>query len=238
LLHFTVPEQFAAVRVAVSTPHTCVLLAEMLGAAGNAPVVIVTGFEATLVPQVEVQVAVYVPAPTWVVVPVALLLQVTVPVQPVAVRVAVSAPHICVLFAEMVGGTDVPPVVMVTELDATLVPQVEEQVAVYVPAPTWMLVPVALLLQLTVPVQPVAVSVAFSSPQTCVLLAEILGAAGNAPVVIVTELEATLVPQVLVQVAVYVPAPTWVVVPVALLLQVTVPVQFEAVKVACSIPQI
>jgi hypothetical protein len=65
-----------------------------------------------------------------VVVPVALLLQVTVPVQLAAVRVACSAPHNWVLLAEMVGAEAAVPVVMVTEFEATLVPQDVAHVAV------------------------------------------------------------------------------------------------------------
>jgi len=65
-----------------------------------------------------------------VVVPVALLLHVTVPVQPVAVRVAVSLPQTWVLLADIVGVVGATPVVIVTEFELPLVPQVEEQVAV------------------------------------------------------------------------------------------------------------
>ncbi len=63
----------------------------------------VTGVLAGDVPQVFVHVAVYVPAPTLIVVPVAELLHVTVPIQFDAVKVASSLPHTNVLFAVMLG---------------------------------------------------------------------------------------------------------------------------------------
>lgn len=131
LFHIIVPEQFSAVSVAFSVPHTCVLLAVMVGAAGAPPLLIVTDVEAGLVPQVVVQVAVYVPAPTSLVVPVVPSFHVTVPVQLLAVSVAFSVPQTCVLLVVTLGAVGVaPPLVMVTELDATLVPQEVVQVAV------------------------------------------------------------------------------------------------------------
>ncbi len=59
LLQLTVPLQFAAVKVAFSAPHTCVLFAVTVGADGaEPPVVIVTETEAALVPHAVTQVAV------------------------------------------------------------------------------------------------------------------------------------------------------------------------------------
>ena len=52
------PLQFVAVSVACSLPHSKVLLAVMAGVVGAGPVVMVTELDATLVPQVVVQVAV------------------------------------------------------------------------------------------------------------------------------------------------------------------------------------
>ena len=52
------------------------------------------------------------------------------------------------------------------------------------------------MLQVTVPVQFVAVKVAFSVPQTVVLLAVILGAPGLLPIVITIAFDAALVPQI------------------------------------------
>jgi hypothetical protein len=145
---------------------------------------------------------VYVPAPTSIDVPVDPLLQATVPAQPEAVSVAFSVPHTCDLLAATVGADGRVPVVIVTEFDAALVPQVVVQVAVYVPAPTSIDVPVDPLLQATVPAQPEAVSVAFSVPHTCDLLVATVGADGVPPLLIVTGAEAVLVAQTVIQVAV------------------------------------
>jgi hypothetical protein len=124
--------------------------------------------------------------------------QVTVPpVQPVAVNVALSVPQIDVLLAVIVGATEAGLAVMVTELEARDVPQLVVQVAVYVPAPTSLVVPVPNPPdQVTVPPeQPVAVRTAFSVPQTVNLLADILGAVGTTPFSILIILEARLIPQ-------------------------------------------
>ena len=58
VLHFKVPLQPVAVRVAVSFPQILVLSEVRVGAIGVLPVVIVMAFDAPLVPQVFVQVAV------------------------------------------------------------------------------------------------------------------------------------------------------------------------------------
>ena len=58
MLHVTVPLQLFAVKVALSVPQTSVLFADMLGAAGADPCVIVTVFDAGLVPQIVEHVAV------------------------------------------------------------------------------------------------------------------------------------------------------------------------------------
>ena len=63
-------------------------------------------------------------------VPVEPLLQVTVPPQPVAVKIAVSAPHKLVLLLAMVGAFGEPPVVITIAFDAPLVPQADIHVAV------------------------------------------------------------------------------------------------------------
>ena len=67
---------------------------------------------------------------------------------------------------------------------------------------TSMLLVVAPVLHVKLPVQPVAVKVAFSPSQHKVLLAVITGAGGVVPVVIVTTLLAELSPHTLLQVAV------------------------------------
>ena len=105
VLHFTVPLQPVAVKVAVSLPQRSVLVLAMVGADGLPPVVIVITFDALLVPQLLTQTALYVPAePTDNVLPVAFVFHFTVPPQPVAVKVAVSLPHKLVLLAVTIGG--------------------------------------------------------------------------------------------------------------------------------------
>ena len=67
---------------------------------------------------------------------------------------------------------------------------------------TEMVLPVALVLHLTVPAQPVADKVAVSALHKLFLFVAITGAAGLLPVVITIGLLAPLSPQVLLQVAV------------------------------------
>jgi hypothetical protein len=203
LLHVTVPEHPVAVNVAVSLLHRLVLFVAIVGFAGVVPVVMVTTFDAPLVPHAVVQVALYVPATlTVMLVPVAELLHVTVPPQPVAVNVAVSLLHRLVLLAAITGAVGVAPVVIVITFDTPLVPQDVVQVALYVPAVfTVILVPAAELLQVTVPEHPVAVNVAVSLLHRLVLFVAIVGAFGGVPVVIVTTFDIPLVPQLLLQVA-------------------------------------
>jgi hypothetical protein len=134
--------------------------------------------------------------------PVALLLQITVPKQPLAINVALAPLHKLLLFVLICGVPGVLPVLITTELDTTLSPQVLLQVAVYVPeAFTVMLVPVAVVLQVTVPVQLVAVKVAVSLLHRLNLLLAMVGAFGLLPVVIVAMFDALLLPQLLLHVA-------------------------------------
>ncbi len=100
------------------------------GAAGLAEVPIVTGAEATDVPQLVVQVAVYVPAPAWMLVPVALFDQVTVPAQPLAVSVAFSLSHTVSLSALTDGAAGFTEVPMVTGSEDDDVPHSVVHVAV------------------------------------------------------------------------------------------------------------
>ena len=88
--------------------------------------------------------------------------------------------------------------------------------------------------------QPNAVKVAFSTPHTTVLFVDITGANGPGLVPIVIGFEFPEVPQLVVHVAVYVPAPTSFVVPTPKPAdQVIVPPsQPEAVRVALSDPHI
>ena len=57
ILHFTVPLQPVAVKVAVSLPHRLVLSALITGADGAVPVVIVSTLLAGLLPQVLLHLA-------------------------------------------------------------------------------------------------------------------------------------------------------------------------------------
>jgi hypothetical protein len=105
---------------------------------------------------------------------------------------------------------------------------------------TWIIEPLEPLLQVIVPpLQPVAVKVAFSPSQHTVLSVLITGTGGAGLVPIVIVLELPEVPQLVVQVAVYVPAPTSFVVPTPNPAdQVMVPpTQPVAVNVALSLGQ-
>ena len=131
--------------------------------------------------------------------------QVTVPpLHPTAVKIAFSTPQIIVLFADIDGAVGVAPVDIVTLFEFPEVPQLVVHVAVYVPAPTSFVRPVPNPPdQVSVPpLQPAAVNVAFSVPQSVVLFVDIVGAVGVAPVVIVTLFEFPEVPQPVVHVAV------------------------------------
>jgi hypothetical protein len=99
-----------------------------------------------------------------------------------------------------------------------------------------MLFPVAPFDQFRIPEQPVAVTVAFSSPHTVNLSALTAGASGFSEVPMVTAMDAPDVPQLVEHVAVYVPGPTWIDDPVAPLDQFTVPAHPLAVSVAFSSP--
>ncbi len=125
------------------------------------------------------------------------------PTQPVAVKVALSATHTLVTLLLNTGALGGVPVVIVTLFDAVDVPQMVVHVAVYVPAPTSFVDPVPNVPdQVIVPsVQPVAVKVAFSVPQTVVLFVAITGATGAGFVVIVTVFEFALLPQIFSQYA-------------------------------------
>lgn len=166
-------------------------------------------FDFGLTPHIVSQTTEYVPAAlTVIVLLVAFVLHFKVPLQPVAVNIAVSVPQIVVLFAVIVGVVGVTPVRITTEFDDELVPQIFVQDAVYVPeAVTSNVLPVApKTFHETVPsVQPEAVNVAFSPSQQIVLSDVITGAEGLFPFWIVTLPLEILVPQSVVQVAVYAP---------------------------------
>jgi hypothetical protein len=123
---------------------------------------------------------------TVILAPVALLLQVTVPAQPVAVNVALAPLHKLLLLVAIVGAFGGLPVVITTTFDTGLTPHRFSQVAVYVPAPTTIVLVVAPVLHFKVALQPVAVNVAFSVPQTVVLSGVIVGVVGVGKVLITT----------------------------------------------------
>jgi hypothetical protein len=132
LLHTMMPDAHGvAVRVTVCPVQQMSLSAVIVGGAGVVPVVIVITFDTPLVPQLLLQVAVYVPATLTVMLdPLAFVLHLTVPVQPSAVNVAVSLLHKLDLLLVSIGAPGVLPVVIITAFDAPLVPQLLLQVAV------------------------------------------------------------------------------------------------------------
>ncbi|MCP9754945.1 hypothetical protein EGI26_07235, partial [Lacihabitans sp. CCS-44] len=132
------------------------------------------------------------------------------PTQPVAVNVALSFAQTLLTLLVNTGAAGGVPVVIVTVFEADDVPHELTHVAVYVPAPTSLLVPTPNPADQVIvpPTQPVAVNVALSFAQTLLTLLVNTGAAGGVPVVIVTVFEADDVPHELTHVAVYVPAPT------------------------------
>ena len=87
--------------------------------------------------------------------------------------------------------------------DAGLLPQSFTHVAVYVPAPTLIVLVVSEVLHLIVPdVHALADKVTFSVPHTGPVLPVIVGAVGVTPVPMVIAAEATEVPHAFVQVTV------------------------------------
>jgi hypothetical protein len=135
--------------------------------------------------------------------PVTLLLHLIVPLQPVAVKVAVSAPQILVLLALITGILGLVPVRITMLFDEATLPHELLQVAVYVPElVTVMLLLVAPVLHVKTPLQPVAVSFALAPSQQINLSELITGAVGAVPVLITTALLAPLTPQIFSQTAV------------------------------------
>jgi hypothetical protein len=197
------PVQPTAVKVAFSPSQHIVLSVVITGATGAGFVPIIIVFELPDVPQLVVHVAVYVPATTSLVLPTPNPAdQVIVPpTQPVAVNVALSFAQTLLTLLVNTGAGGGVPVVIVTVFEADDVPHELTHVAVYVPAPTSFVVPVPKPPDhVIVPSeQPVAVKVAFSTPQTTVLLVEITGATGAGLVPIVIVFEFGLLPQIFSQ---------------------------------------
>ena len=95
VLHFNVPEVHAlADNVTFSVPQTGPVLPEIVGAVGTVPGTTIIVFEAGLLPQMFSHTAVYVPAPTLIVLVVSPVLHLSVPVvQALADKVTFSFAH-------------------------------------------------------------------------------------------------------------------------------------------------
>lgn len=131
VLHFTVPLQFVAVKVAFSPSQHTVLLNVITGLVGNGLLVIVTTFDTNEVPHEVLQVAEYVPAPTSTVIEVELTpVHAIVPAQPVAVIVVFSVPHKAVFNGVNTGAFGIGLLVIVTVFEFADTPQIVVQVAV------------------------------------------------------------------------------------------------------------
>ena len=204
VLHTKLPLHPLAVNVAFSPSQQMVLFDEITGAVGVVPVVIVTTLLAELSPHTLLHVAEYVPAVlTLIVLPVALVLHLILPAQPVALNVALSPLHKLVLFDEITGAAGFTPVPITISFDFGLTPQIFSHTTEYVPAAlTLIVLLVAFVLHFKVPLQPVAVNVAVSPVQIVVLSLTIVGVVGLTPVLITIEFEALLVPHTVVQTAV------------------------------------
>ena len=133
MLHFNVPllPQPLAVKVAFSVPQTLTLSVDIVGVVGIGNIVITIGVVAVLLPQLLLQVAVYVPeVVTSMVLVVAPVLQLKLPTHPLAVNIAFCPSQQIVLSLLMIGAFGLLPVVMMILLDTKLVPQLLVHVAV------------------------------------------------------------------------------------------------------------
>jgi hypothetical protein len=140
---------------------------------------------------------------TLILLPVAFVLHLILPLQPVALNVALSPLHKLVLFDDITGDDGFAPVPITISFDFGLTPHIFSHTTEYVPAAfTLILLPVALVLHFKVPLQPVAVNVALSPAQIVVLSLAIVGVVGLTPVLMTIEFELLLVPQTVVQTAV------------------------------------
>ena len=138
-------------------------------------------------------------------VPVAFVFHFTVPLHPLAVKVAVSLLHRLVLLLAICGADGGLPVVMVTIFDTGPGPQIFSQTTLYVPDKlTVMLLPVAPLFHFKVPLplQPVAVRVTVWLPQIVPLVGVIEGVGGVGIWLITTGVDATPSPHSLTHFAV------------------------------------
>ena len=131
VLHTKLPLHPLAVNVAFSPSQQMVLFDEITGAAGFAPVPITISFDFGLTPQIFSHTTEYVPAVlTLIVLLVAFVLHFKVPLQPLAVKVALSPAQIVVLSLVTLGVVGLTPVRMTIEFEALLVPHTVVQTAV------------------------------------------------------------------------------------------------------------
>ena len=132
VLHFIVPDVHAlAVKVTFSVPHTGPVLPEIVGAVGTVPGTTIIVFEAGLLPQMFSHTALYVPAPTLIVLVVSPVLHFNVPVvHALAVKVTFSFPHTGPVLPVITGAVGLLSFCIVTGVELLLVPQVVVQVAV------------------------------------------------------------------------------------------------------------
>jgi hypothetical protein len=125
-----------------------------------------------------------------------------VPLQFAAVKVTFSPSQHKVFNAVIVGKVGNGLLVITMTFDATEVPHAFVHVAEYVPAPTSTDVAADTIpLQVSVPVHPLAVIVAFSVPHKAVFTVASNGAVGAVPVVIVTSFDFALTPHTFSHVA-------------------------------------
>lgn len=125
------------------------------------------------------------------------------PVQPAAVKVAVSVPQRTDLLVVITGASGLLPSPITIVEETSEAPHVFTQVAVYDPRPTSIGLPVIPLLQVKVP--PVGhdpVRLAFSVPHRVFLLVCTIGFVGTGPRLITTVLEFAEPPHAFTQVAV------------------------------------
>lgn len=161
-------------------------------------------FDAGLLPQLLIHTAEYVPAPTLIVLVVSPVLHLSVPdVHALADKVTFSVPHTGPVLPVIVGAVGTVPGNTIIVFEAGLLPQMFSHTAVYVPAPTLIVLVVSPVLHLSVPVvQALADKVTFSFAHTGPVLPVITGAVGLLNFCIVTGVELLLVPHVVVHVAV------------------------------------
>ncbi|GAB2649180.1 hypothetical protein GCM10027035_48830 [Emticicia sediminis] len=145
-------------RVFVVSPHNIGDVSVILGAVGLTPVLREIILLIPLSPQRFTQVAPNVPdTANSIVEVVAPVFQLTCPLQPEAVNIALSPSHIKVLLEDIIGFEGAIPVVIVIRLLSLLSPHELLHVAEYVPATEIVILGVALpVFHRIVPLQPVA----------------------------------------------------------------------------------